>query len=126
MSGVPLVSSAFLLLAVLLLHDVCTAWWAGAALFVIDLGVLATRATRADRHRCPCCRRRTLDRRGVHDICDVCFWQDDGQDDHNADKVRGGPNGSLSLTQARVNYLRIGACDEAALGSVRPPRDGEE
>jgi hypothetical protein len=26
----------------------------------------------------------------------VCFWEDDGQDDHDADLVRGGPNGALS------------------------------
>jgi len=29
-----------------------------------------------------------------------------------SDVVRGGPNGVLSLTQARANYLRFGASDE--------------
>jgi hypothetical protein len=39
-------------------------------------------------------------------MCPVCWWEDDGQDDRDADEVRGGPNGVLSLTQARANYRR--------------------
>jgi hypothetical protein len=49
--------------------------------------------------RCPCCLCRTLRERGGFGICPVCFWEDDGQDDHDADEVRGGPNGSLSPTE---------------------------
>ena len=41
----------------------------------------------------------------------VCFWEDDGQDDYDADVVRDGPNGALSLTEARAIYRRIGACE---------------
>ncbi len=29
-------------------------------------------------------------------------WEDDGQDGHDADVVRGGPNGRLSLIVARA------------------------
>ena len=76
--------------------------------------------------RCPCCGCKTLDERGGYDICPVCFWEDDGQDDHDADVVRGGPNGSLSLTQARENYKRIGASEERRLELVRPPRPEEQ
>lgn len=76
-------------------------------------------------HRCPCCGYRTLGERGGYEICSVCFWEDDGQDDHDADRVRGGPNGSLSLTAARANYGRIGACDERSVEHVRPPRPDE-
>lgn len=36
------------------------------------------------------------------DICDVCNWEDDGQNDKIADEVRGGPNSTLSLTANRV------------------------
>ena len=50
--------------------------------------------------RCPCCGCLTLGERGGYEICPVCFWEDDGQDDHDADVVRGGPNRALSLTQA--------------------------
>ena len=72
-------------------------------------------------YNCPCCGYRTLDERGGSDICPVCFWEDDGQDDQDAEVVRGGPNGSLSLAQARENYRRFGACEESMLENVRPP-----
>ena len=75
--------------------------------------------------RCPCCGCNTLDERGACDICSVCFWEDDGQDDHDADVVRGGPNGALSLSRARANYLRFGACEESMIVNVRPPRPHE-
>jgi hypothetical protein len=55
----------------------------------------------------------------------VCFWEDDGQDDHDADMVRGGPNANLSLTEARANYRSFGACDERSIQHVRPPRAEE-
>src|SRR6267143_2433569 len=64
-------------------------------------------------YRCPCCHFKTLHERGGFFICPVCFWEDDGQDDHDADEVRGGPNGSLSLTQARANFLKYKNCEDA-------------
>jgi hypothetical protein len=70
---------------------------------------------------CPCCRCLTLDERGAFEICPVCFWEDDGQDDEDAGTVRGGPNGSLSLEQARRNYAAFGACDHRSKQHVRPP-----
>ena len=73
----------------------------------------------------PCCSCRTLDERGGSDICPVCFWEDDGQDDQDAAVVRGGPNGSLSLQQARLNYLSFGACEEKMLINVRRPLPSE-
>lgn len=51
----------------------------------------------------------------------MCFWEDDGQDDHDADEIRGGPNGTLSLTQARENFRQCGACDSLYLPGVRKP-----
>jgi hypothetical protein len=53
---------------------------------------------------CPCCRLATLDAQGANDICPECGWEDDGQGDGEADEVRGGPNGGLSLTAARTAY----------------------
>ncbi len=75
--------------------------------------------------RCPCCGCRTLEERGGHGICPVCFWEDDGQDDYDADAVRGGPNGRNSLTHARTNFRQFGACDPRVLSAVRPPRPDE-
>ncbi|WP_416963010.1 CPCC family cysteine-rich protein [Streptomyces sp. Agncl-13] len=76
-------------------------------------------------YRCPCCDFPTLDERGNFEICPVCFWEDDGQDDHDADRVRGGPNGPLSLTEARRNFHAMEACDERCTQFVRPPLSGE-
>jgi hypothetical protein len=69
---------------------------------------------------CPCCRCVTLPERGFYDVCPVCFWEDDGQDDHDAEVVRDGPNGALSLAAARDNYARYGACEATAVTHVRP------
>ena len=63
-----------------------------------------------------------LDERGGYEICPVCYWEDDGQDDHDADHVRGGPNGPVSLTAARRNFALFGACDERSQHFVRTPR----
>lgn len=76
-------------------------------------------------YRCLCCSSLTLHGRGQDEICPVCFWQDDGQDDHDADEVRGGPNGALSLTMARENYQRCGAANPAMLEHVRPSTRAE-
>jgi hypothetical protein len=55
-------------------------------------------------YNCPCCYYPTLTERGGFDICKLCFWEDDGQDDQDADKVRGGLNSNYSLTEARENF----------------------
>ncbi|WP_246159299.1 CPCC family cysteine-rich protein [Catellatospora sichuanensis] len=76
-------------------------------------------------YACPCCGYLTLDERGGYELCPVCFWEDDGQDQHDADEVRGGPNGKLSLTAARRNFANLGASSEKRLANVRAPRDEE-
>lgn len=62
---------------------------------------------------CPCCFQRTLEERANFEICPECGWEDDGQDDADAHIVRGGPNGRLSLAQARLDYLEeaVEGCD---------------
>jgi hypothetical protein len=56
---------------------------------------------------CPGCGYPTLSERGSYEICEVCNWEDDNQDDKEADVVWGGPNRNLSLTENRVNIGRI-------------------
>lgn len=56
------------------------------------------------REKCPCCGFPTIEERRMFDICELCDWEDDGQDDPNADEVWGGPNGNYSLTEARMNF----------------------
>jgi hypothetical protein len=74
---------------------------------------------------CPCCGYLTLGERGAFEICSVCFWEDDGQDEHDADVVRGGPNGRLSLSDARRNFDLVGACEERHTAHVRAPETNE-
>ena len=69
--------------------------------------------------RCLCCGHRTLSAPGIFELCPVCWWQDDGQDETDADVVRGGANGILSLTAARANFLACGACDVQFARRVR-------
>ena len=76
-------------------------------------------------YRCPCCKCLTLHERGGYEICPVCFWEDDGQDDPYADEMSGGSNGEMSLTQARSNYAEYGAMEERFVGCVRRPKDDE-
>lgn len=76
-------------------------------------------------HRCPCCHCLTLSALSAFEICPVCFWEDDGQLNDDAQMVRGGPNGNLSLAQAQANYKMIGACEQRALPYVRKPKKKE-
>ncbi|MFX1517656.1 MAG: CPCC family cysteine-rich protein [Promethearchaeota archaeon] len=58
--------------------------------------------------KCPCCRYDTLDdpRLNSFEICYLCWWEDDGQNDHNAHIVVGGPNSDYSLLEARNNFKK--------------------
>jgi len=76
-------------------------------------------------YRCPCCGFKTLHERGGYELCPICYWEDDGQDNHDAAEVRGGPNGELSLEQARHNYLHFKVCNPKFLGKNRAPLDDE-
>src|SRR5215510_8344344 len=58
------------------------------------------------RYACPCCGYPTLGSLGEFEVCYLCDWEDDGQDDADADLVRGGPNHSFSLVEARENFER--------------------
>jgi len=69
---------------------------------------------------CPCCGHATLSQRAFYQICPVCFWEDDGQDNQDADEERGGPN-RVSLRRGRMNYLQFGASVEADRQHVRRP-----
>lgn len=73
---------------------------------------------------CPCCGYATLTARGLHDLCPICFWEDDGQDNADADEERGRPN-PVSLLEGRANFLRFGASVEHDRAKVRAPRPDE-
>jgi hypothetical protein len=75
--------------------------------------------------RCPCCRYLTLMEQAAYEICPVCCWADDGQDDPHAEEYWGGPNGSLTLSQARENFSAFGAKEGQHRTHVRPPTRDE-
>lgn len=69
----------------------------------------------AGRVTCPACGYPTIGERAAYEICSLCAWEDDGQDDdaHRPpgyagyflpDDVAGGPNHDYSLTEARANF----------------------
>lgn len=51
---------------------------------------------------CPGCGFPALESRGGYDICAICNWEDDNQDNEKADEIWGGPNANLSLTENRL------------------------
>ena len=56
------------------------------------------------RLNCPCCGYPTLSERNAYEICELCNWEDDGQDSEDADDVWGGANSDYSLAEARLNF----------------------
>jgi hypothetical protein len=79
------------------------------------------------RFACPCCGYPTLeDERSNYDICGLCYWEDDGQDDADADEVRGGPNHEYSLSEARQNFVRFLTMLEPGRGGAAGRRESEE
>jgi predicted N-formylglutamate amidohydrolase len=91
----------------------------------IESELRAQRMLQFKAFRCPCCKFKTLYGRAQDEICRVCYWHDDGQDEADAERVLGGPNGRLSLRQAQINFKRIGAIDERWRTKVRPPEPDE-
>jgi Cysteine-rich CPCC len=81
---------------------------------------------REKQYRCPCCHYKTLRGQAEDEICPVCFWHDDGQGENTADEVWGGPNKTLSLRQARINFAEMGAVDKRVLQFVRNPLPDEQ
>ncbi len=77
-------------------------------------------------YHCPCCGYPTLAARGSFEVCPICFWEDDGQDQHDAQRVRGGPNRTLSLSKAKENFRVFAACDQQFAANVRAPNEDEK
>jgi hypothetical protein len=66
---------------------------------------------RHHRFRCPCCKYKTLSERAKYEICAVCFWEDDGQDDKR----------DPSFAKARENFEEFGAAEERLAQYTRRP-----
>ena len=83
-------------------------------------------ARRMDKFHCLCCGFATMRDLppGTHQICQVCFWQDDWLDAVEFTRPVG-PN-RVSLLTARKNFLQFGAAEKRVLGYVRKPSDSEK
>jgi hypothetical protein len=79
-----------------------------------------------DKFACPCCGYETLDEEppGTYDICEICFWEDDGVQYKDPD-YRGGAN-HVSLREAQRNFSEYGACEERCLEHVRKPTESDK
>jgi hypothetical protein len=55
---------------------------------------------------------------GSYDICEVCFWEDDGV--QLLDPAFAGGANAPSLMECQANYARVGACEERFVDNVRP------
>lgn len=71
--------------------------------------------------QCYCCGYFTLSERGQYEICDVCFWEDDGLIDFFE---ASGPN-YISLEEGRKNFLEFGACEERFIKNVIKNPEGK-
>jgi hypothetical protein len=77
------------------------------------------------RFRCLCCGCRTLLKPEALELCPICWWEDDGQDDEDASVARRTVNGELSLEEARAHYTQCGAAHPRFLRYVRKPLPSE-
>lgn len=71
-----------------------------------------------EKYPCLCCGYLTLDEKppGTFDICQVCYYEDDG-----SDPDRGGGANGVSLNTARENFKKFRASEERWVSRVRPP-----
>lgn len=69
--------------------------------------------------KCPVCGYLTVSE--MWDICPVCFWEYEGEDDTE----NSGANHGLSITEARKNFALFGACEPSMVTNVRPPFESE-
>ena len=77
------------------------------------------------KYRCPCCGYFTMNIKpdNTFQDCPVCYWEDDGVQLDQPD-LAGGAN-TMSLNEARKNFMKFGACDKRFITDVRPPREDE-
>ena len=72
---------------------------------------------------CPCCDYLTIQDVRRHEICPVCYWEDDPiQFEDRA--YMGGAN-EVSLQEAKINYRKYGASMKEYVRFVRQPKQEE-
>ena len=76
--------------------------------------------------KCPCCGYKTMEHNEAeyHDICPVCFWENDPVQNEN-ENFAGGAN-EICLSDAKENYFSFGAVTEDMIKYVREPFENEK
>jgi hypothetical protein len=78
-----------------------------------------------NRYPCPCCGYLVHNEPvGSHNICPICFWEDDADCLFLPTKTWGA--NQVTLLQGQKNYLAFGACKERVKPFVRPPQLDEQ
>ncbi len=77
------------------------------------------------RFPCPCCGFRVFQfEPGSHQVCPICFWED------NLAQLRfplmPGAANRVSLVEGQRNFKRIGAAERRHVHAVRPPTDEDD
>jgi len=82
--------------------------------------------TKTKKYKCICCGYYTFEENIVmmHDICPVCFWENDGV--QNFDPAFSGGANEMSLNEARENFKLFGAIDKKLLKYLREPLEDEK
>lgn len=75
------------------------------------------------RYPCCCCGYLVYSKLETYDICPICFWEADP--DQNRDPLLDGLANKVSLVEGQKNYLAFGACEERIKDYVRPPLPDE-
>lgn len=78
------------------------------------------------KYTCPCCGYKTLDEKppGTHDICKICFWEDDWVQYEDPDYKEGA--NKVSLKEAQKNFIEFGASEKRFLPRVRKQTPHDE
>lgn len=92
----------------------------------LGIDVRLNKRTQVVRVPCPCCGYPTLERRDAYEICHLCIWEDDGEDDATTHDWGGGPNGAYSLTEARSNFVTFGTMYHPDNNNTVSGNDSEE
>ncbi len=95
------------------------AWRYGA-----DKGIWKNLVRKERGYPCPCCGYLVHDEpSGLHNICPICFWEDDGE---QLDfPLHGNGANRVTLLAGQKNYLDFGACEERRKPHVRVPLPDE-
>ena len=73
-------------------------------------------------YECPCCGYAVLESIDGCEVCEICYWEDDGSNDGTLPAEALNP---ISLSQARLNFIQFGASEKKWAELARKPQSNE-